>query len=231
MKQETLKEKIATLEKALEVANSKEIKVEFSNFELQQIILAAEEYIPWYNKRKYQQHVERIYREYSEQRKALNDEYLMAALEPCKKVDNDYVKVKLSPEINKTYYMPIYSTKGAAGADLHASESVTLQPNERKLIKTGVSIELPEGHLCFVMGRSGNTIKKGLHVALGLVDEDYRGEIGVMAFNQSGEVISFAKGDRVAQMVILPYPKVEFVEVDELSETERGTGGYGSTGK
>jgi dUTP pyrophosphatase len=230
MKQLTLKKKIATLEKALEVANSKEIKVEFSNFELNQIITAAEEYIPWYNKRKYQQQVERIYDKYYEQRRELNDQYLKAALEPYQDVENDSVKVKLSPNVNKTY-MPTYSTKGAAGADLYASESVTLQPNERKLIKTGVSIELPEGHLCYVMGRSGNTIKKGLHVALGLVDEDYRGEIGVMAFNQSDEVISFAKGDRVAQMVILPYPKVEFVEVGELSDTERGTGGYGSTGK
>ena len=231
MKQLTMKKKIAILEKALEVANSKVNKEEFSNYELKQIIHAAEEYIPWYNKRKYQQHVVRIYNEYSEQRKRLNDEFLVAAFDKIPKVDDsDYVKVKLSPNINKTY-MPTYSTKGAAGADLYASESVTLQPNERKLIKTGVSIELPEGHLCYVMGCSGNTIKKGLHVALGLVDEDYRGEIGVMAFNQSDEAISFAKGDRVAQMVILPYPKVEFLEVDELSDTERGTGGYGSTGK
>lgn len=230
MKQLTMKEKIATLEKTLEVANSKKIKEEFSNYELTQIIHAAEEYIPWYNKRKYQQHVERIYREYSEQRVHLNSQYLDAVLGERQEVENDHVKVKLSPNVNKTY-MPIYSTKGAAGADLYASESLILKPNERKLIKTGVSIELPEGHLCYVMGRSGNTIKKGLHVALGLVDEDYRGEIGVMAFNQSGEAISFAKGDRVAQMVILPYPKVEFVEVDELSDTERGAGGYGSTGK
>lgn len=99
------------------------------------------------------------------------------------------------------------------------------------LIPTGVAMEIPEGHFCYVMGRSGNTIKKGMIVALGLVDEDYRGEIGVMAFNQSNEAVSFAKGDRVAQMVILPYPKVEFNEVEELSKTERGTGGYSSTGK
>ena len=137
------------------------------------------------------------------------------------------VKIKLS----KDAQMPTYGSEGAAGLDLYTTEDVTLQPNERKLIKTGVSLEIPEGHFCYVMGRSGNTIKKGLHVALGLVDEDYRGEIGVMAFNQSNEPIEFKKGDRVAQMVIMPYPKVEFVEVNELSDTERGTGGYGSTGK
>lgn len=137
------------------------------------------------------------------------------------------VKIKLS----KDAHMPTYGTSGAAGLDLYASADVTIQPNERVLIPTGVAMEIPEGHFCYVMGRSGNTIKKGLHVALGTIDSDYIGEIGVMAFNQSDDVISFAKGDRVAQMVILPYPKVEFVEVDELSETERGTGGYGSTGK
>ena len=115
--------------------------------------------------------------------------------------------------------------------DLRASEEVELKAGEFKLIPLGVAMEIPDGHFCYVMGRSGNTIKKGLHVALGLVDEDYRSTIGVMAFNQSSDAISFAKGDRVAQMVILPYPKVEFVEVDELSDTERGTGGYGSTGK
>ena len=137
------------------------------------------------------------------------------------------VKIKLS----KDAHMPTYGTSGAAGLDLYASADVTIQPNERVLIPIGVAMEIPDGHFCYVMGRSGNTIKKGLHVALGTIDSDYIGEIGVMAFNQSDEVISFAKGDRVAQMVILPYPKVEFVEVDELSDTERGTGGYGSTGK
>jgi dUTP pyrophosphatase len=137
------------------------------------------------------------------------------------------VKIKLS----KDAHMPTYGTSGAAGLDLYASVDVTIQPNERVLIPTGVAMEIPEWHFCYVMGRSGNTIKKGFHVALGTIDSDYIGEIGVMAFNQSDEAISFAKGDRVAQMVILPYPKVEFVEVDELSDTERGTGGYGSTGK
>lgn len=137
------------------------------------------------------------------------------------------VKIKLS----KDAHIPTYGTSGAAGLDLYASADVTIQPNERMLIPTGVAMEIPEGHFGYVMGRSGNTIKKGMIVALGTIDSDYTGEIGVMAFNQSGESISFAKGDRVAQMVILPYPKVEFNEVEELSETERGKGGYGSTGK
>lgn len=144
-------------------------------------------------------------------------------------MEQETLKVKI--KLSKDAHIPTYGTSGAAGLDLYASADVTIQPNERMLIPTGVAMEIPEGHFCYVMGRSGNTIKKGLHVALGLVDEDYRSTIGVMAFNQSGETISFAKGDRVAQMVILPYPKVELVKVDELSDTERGTGGYGSTGK
>lgn len=108
------------------------------------------------------------------------------------------VKIKLSKDAK----MPTYGTRGAAGADLYAATSVTIPSGGRCLIPTGVSVEIPEGHFCYVMGRSGNTIKRGLCVALGLVDEDYRGEIGVMAFNQSDEAISFAKGNRVAQMVI-----------------------------
>jgi dUTP pyrophosphatase len=139
--------------------------------------------------------------------------------------------MKVNIKLSKDAQMPTYGTSGAAGLDLYASADVTIQPNERMLIPTGVAMEIPEGHFCYVMGRSGNTIKKGMIVALGTIDSDYIGDIGVMAFNQSCEAISFAKGDRVAQMVILPYPKVEFVEVDELSETDRGEGGFGSTGK
>lgn len=136
--------------------------------------------------------------------------------------------MKVNIKLSKDAQMPTYGTSGAAGADLYAATSVTIPSGGRCLIPTGVSVEIPEGHFCYVMGRSGNTIKKGLHVALGLVDEDYRGDIGVMAFNQSSEAISFAKGDRVAQMVILPYPKVEFVEVDKLSDVETGVLCYGS---
>ena len=136
------------------------------------------------------------------------------------------VKVKLE----NGAILPTFGTTGAAGADLYALTDVTLNPGERMIIPTGVSMEIPEGHFCFVTGRSGNTIKKGLHVALGTIDYDYRGNIGVISFNLSNEVISFKKGDRVAQLIMLPYISPDYIIVDELSETDRNTGGYGSTG-
>lgn len=137
------------------------------------------------------------------------------------------VKVKLE----NGAILPTFGTTGAAGADLYALTDVTLNPGERMIIQTGVSMEIPEGYFCFVTGRSGNTIKKGLHVALGTIDCDYRGNIGVISFNLSNEVISFKKGDRVAQLIMLPYISPYYIIVDELSETDRNTGGYGSTGK
>lgn len=125
--------------------------------------------------------------------------------------------------------LPCIMTAGAGGADLKAIADYEILPGERVLIKTGVCTEIPSGYLAFVMGRSGNTIKRGLHIALGLIDSDYRGEIGALAFNLSSDTIQIQKGDRIAQMIILPYPHIEFEESDELTETDRGVGGYGST--
>ena len=213
----------------LEIAH-RELEIEKLKVEkLNCVIELAEEFIPWYNKRRHDKLQCQLRSEYNLRIIKLSQENFPIKIKE-QECEDVRVKVKLSADVNKTF-IPTNATDGSAGADVYASESVTIQPNERKLIKTGVSIELPEGYLCYVLGRSGNTIKKGLHVALGLVDSDYRGEIGVMAFNQSNEPISFKKGDRVAQLVILPYPKVTFEEVSELSETERGDGGYGSTGK
>ena len=136
------------------------------------------------------------------------------------------VKVKLE----NGAILPSFGTAGAAGADLYALTDVKLNPGERMIIPTGVSMEIPENYFCFVTGRSGNTINKGLHVALGTIDHDYRGNIGVISFNLSNEVISFKKGDRVAQLIMLPYAQPDYIIVDELSNTERADGGFGSTG-
>ena len=220
---------MTSIGKILEIAQC-DIRYEKAKRQAETILLdLAEEFIPWYKRKRYcelRDHVSAML--YNQTQEVYQERFCIDLEEP--KDEGVRVKVKLSADVNKTF-IPTNATDGSAGADVYASESVTIQPNERKLIKTGVSIELPEGYLCYVMGRSGNTIKKGLHVALGLVDSDYRGEIGVMAFNQSDEPIYFKKGDRVAQLVILPYPKITFEDVRELSETERGTGGYGSTGK
>lgn len=127
--------------------------------------------------------------------------------------------------------IPAYASLGASGLDLAAIDLVSLAPNQRKLLRTGISIELPQGYGAFVMGRSGNTIKRGLFVALGLIDSDYRGEIGVMAVNATDKEIIIRCGDRIAQLVIIPTPQIQIVETNELTNTSRGTNGFGSTGK
>lgn len=106
-----------------------------------------------------------------------------------------------------------------------------VQACQRALLHTGISVELPQGYGAFVMGRSGNTIKRGLLVALGLIDSDYRGEIGVMAFNTTDKKMIIQQGDRIAQLVIMPTPQIVLEEVDELSDTQRGNDGFGSTGR
>ncbi len=130
--------------------------------------------------------------------------------------------------------LPAYETLASAGMDLRAqlSEPVTLQPLGRAIIKTGLFIELPIGYEAQVRPRSGLAAKKGITVlnSPGTVDADYRGEIGVILVNLSQEPFVVENGERIAQLVIAKHERAEWIEVDELSETSRGTGGFGSTG-
>ncbi len=137
--------------------------------------------------------------------------------------------------INKSaHQLPHYETIASAGMDLRANltESVILQPLERTIIKTGLFIELPIGFEAQVRPRSGLAAKKGITVlnAPGTVDADYRGEIGVILVNLSNEAFTIENGERVAQLVIAKHERAEWIEVEELSSTERGEGGFGSTG-
>ena len=139
------------------------------------------------------------------------------------------------PIINKSAHdLPHYETGASAGMDLRAnlSESVTLQPLERTIIKTGLFIELPVGFEAQVRPRSGLAAKKGITVlnAPGTIDADYRGEIGVILVNLSNQAFTVENGERVAQLVIAKHERAEWVEVNELSQTLRGAGGFGSTG-
>ena len=131
--------------------------------------------------------------------------------------------------------LPEYATEESAGFDLKAklSEEIKLQPMQRQLVKTGLFLELPAGYEAQVRPRSGLALKKGITVlnAPGTIDADYRGEIGVILINLSQEEFTIQNGDRIAQMVIAKYQKVDFVEVDELDTTSRSDGGFGSTGK
>ena len=137
--------------------------------------------------------------------------------------------------INKSNHKtPSYETNGAAGMDLRANitESITLKPLERTIVKTGLFIALPIGFEAQVRPRSGLAAKKGVTVlnAPGTVDADYRGEIGVILVNLSNEEFVIKDGERIAQLVIAKHERVEWQEVGILSETERGSGGFGSTG-
>lgn len=137
--------------------------------------------------------------------------------------------------INKSKHaLPHYETQASAGMDLRAniSEPITLKPLERTIIKTGLFIELPVGFEAQVRPRSGLAAKKGISVlnAPGTIDADYRGEIGVILVNLSNEDFVVEDGERVAQLIIAKHERVEWIEVEELSETSRGAGGFGSTG-
>ena len=130
--------------------------------------------------------------------------------------------------------LPHYETEASAGMDLRAAldAPVTLKPLERTIVKTGLFIELPEGYEAQVRPRSGLAYKKGITVlnSPGTIDADYRGEIGVILVNLSQEEFVIENGERVAQLVIAKHEQAQWVEVENLDETDRGAGGFGSTG-
>lgn len=137
--------------------------------------------------------------------------------------------LKLSPEA----IVPQYAHKDDSGMDLFAINDLVLKSGEHKLVKTGISIELPENTEAQIRPRSGMALKNGITVlnTPGTIDEGYRGEIGIILINHSKEDFQIAKGMKIAQMVIMPVLKPKVIVVDKLSETERGEGGFGSTGK
>lgn len=137
---------------------------------------------------------------------------------------------RLDPEVE----LPSYAYEGDAGLDLRANEDVVLPPYERRLISTGLAIAIPEGYAGFVQPRSGLALKEGLTIVNtpGLIDAHYRGELKICAINlDSAHSICIYRGERIAQLVIQRVPTVHLIEVDELDETDRGAGGFGSSGE
>ena len=128
--------------------------------------------------------------------------------------------------------IPTYATAGSAGLDICSAEDIELAPGDRKLVSTGFAIAIPEGFEGQIRPRSGLAIKHGLTVinAPGTIDADYRGEIKVPLINLGQEIVSFERGARIAQLVISEVTRVEFSVVDELGNTGRNIGGFGSTG-
>ena len=143
-------------------------------------------------------------------------------------------KLKVKIVNRSTNALPSYSTEQSAGMDLRAwiDEPVTLQPLERRLIPTGVYIELPQGYECQIRPRSGLALKRGLTVlnTPGTIDADYRGEVCVILVNLGNEPQVIENGERVCQMVVARHESVEWVPVETLDESERGAGGFGHTG-
>lgn len=143
------------------------------------------------------------------------------------------MKIKI---VNRSHHaLPQYATVLSAGLDLRANleEGITLQPMERRLVPTGLSIALPEGYEAQVRPRSGLALKHGITLlnTPGTIDADYRGEIGVIMVNLSDTPFNIADGDRIAQLVIARYEQAEWEAVEALDSTERGDGGFGHTGK
>jgi len=134
-------------------------------------------------------------------------------------------------KLNPNAKLPVYGRETDAGFDLYSIEDYTLKPNERKVFQIGISSEIPEGYFVMVKPRSGLAVKSGIDVLAGIIDCGYRNEWGVVLINLGSEPYEFKKGDKIAQGILLPCPRAEMVEVQELSEAERGLGGFGSSGR
>ena len=143
------------------------------------------------------------------------------------------LKVKI---INRSHHpLPAYATPGSSGMDVRAfvKHPIVLQPLERVLVPTGLYLQLPRGYECQIRPRSGLALKHGITIANapGTVDSDYRGEVGIIVINLSKEPFVINDGERICQMVIAKHETPEVIEVSELSETERGAGGFGHSGR
>ena len=150
----------------------------------------------------------------------------MAIENPRERIVVKYVKV------NENAKIPTYAHDSDAGADIYAAEDVEIKPHETVIIKTGLKVEIPEGYMINFVPRSGMSYKTPLRIpnAPAVIDSNFRGEMGVIMENTGNLTQKISAGDRIAQMLIMPVPMIYFKEVEELSETDRAEGGFGSTG-
>ena len=137
--------------------------------------------------------------------------------------------IRLDPELP----VPTTAHIGDAAVDLHSRVDVVLESGERSAVPTGLAVAIPDGYAGFVLPRSGHALRSGVGVVNGpgLIDSGYRGEISVLLINHGSDAVSFERGDRIAQLSVVPVPEVTWTEVEFLEGTKRGAGGFGSTGK
>lgn len=140
------------------------------------------------------------------------------------------IKVKVK-KLKKDAIIPRYAHKGDAGMDLFSTENYIVPVGKRQLVSTGIAIELPEGYFASIRGKSGLAYKRGISILGGVIEWTYRGEYGVIILNTGNEDFEIRAGDQVAQVVISPVASVELEDIEELSDTDRGDGGFGSTGR
>jgi dUTP pyrophosphatase len=144
------------------------------------------------------------------------------------------MKNKLTLKIKKLHTnarTPFYARRGDAGFDIFVPESVTMEPGDRKTIPLGIAMEIPEGYVGLMFDKSSLSHKQGLKTFGNVIDSGYRGEIHAGLINQSGQTQTLEAGQKIIQMLIIPVETVDIVETDTLSDSERGVGGFGSTGK
>jgi len=145
--------------------------------------------------------------------------------------DREPVSVPLPALVGDGGTLPEYASAGAAGADLRASETVEIAPGGRAAVPTAVRLEIPPGHVGLVWPRSGLAVRHGIDTLAGVIDSDYRGEVRVVLVNHGDESFRVDKGDRVAQLLVQRVERARFLAADSIRETDRGAGGFGSTGR
>jgi len=145
--------------------------------------------------------------------------------------ENDDAPVSLPVHLGPAGSLPEYSSTGAAGADLRASEAVTIAPGARAAVPTAIRLQIPPGHVGLVWPRSGLAVRHGIDTLAGVIDSDYRGEVRVVLVNHGDEPFRIEKGDRVAQLLVQRVERAAFVASPSIDDTDRGGGGFGSTGR
>jgi dUTP diphosphatase len=143
---------------------------------------------------------------------------------------HDLLRIKVK-KLSVEARLPSHATDWAAGADLYCAEDFTIQPGERRLVPSGIAIEIPAGYYGRVAPRSGLAVRHGIDTLAGIIDSDYRGELKVALINLGDQAVSFAAGERIAQLIIERAARCDYIWSEALSETERAGGGFGSTGK